>query len=222
MTTLIIVRHGQSVANLEEVFTGQSNIPLTELGHWQAERSAEYLDRYSIDQIYASDLLRAYQTAEHTAARQNKPIQTDTAFREIFAGEWEGKKYLELPVAFPQSFEVWKNSVSRAHPDGGESVVELSDRVWTGIKRLLEKHKGECIAVFTHATPVRTMAWRWFGYDIANETEERLAEADAVPFCANASISIVEYDDEENVNVVAYSYHDHLEGMLTDLPRNLV
>jgi len=222
MTTLIIVRHGQSEANLDNLFTGQSDIPLTELGHWQAERSAEYLDRYSIDHIYSSDLVRARQTAEHTAARQNKSIKLDPAFREIYSGEWEGRHYEELPVMFPESFAVWKNGISRAHPDGGESVVELSNRVWEGVKRVLEQHRGECVAIFTHATPVRTLAWRWFGYDIENETPERLAEADAIPFCANASISIVEYDDDKKVNVVAYSYHDHLEGILTDLPRNLV
>ena len=222
MTTLIIVRHGQSTANLENIFTGQVDIPLTELGHWQAERSAEYLDRYSIDHIYASDLMRARQTAEHTAARQNKPIKLDPAFREIYTGKWEGRHYEELPVMFPESFAIWKNGISRAHPDGGESVVELSNRVWEGVKRVLEQHKGECVAIFTHATPVRTLAWRWFGFDIANETPERLAEADAIPFCANASISIVEYDDDGKVNVVEYSYHDHLDGILTDLPRNLV
>ena len=75
MTTLIFVRHGESLANLQNLFAGHYDIPLTELGHTQAERTAQYLDRYHIDHIYASDLQRAYQTAEHTAARQGSERQ---------------------------------------------------------------------------------------------------------------------------------------------------
>mgnify|MGYP002513616370 CR=1 FL=1 len=54
MTTLIIVRHGQSIANLEDKFAGQKYNPsLSPLGHEQAERTAEYIvSNYNVDKIY--------------------------------------------------------------------------------------------------------------------------------------------------------------------------
>ena len=69
MTTLIFVRHGQSKYNRSRKFTGQQDAPLTMLGREQAERTAIYLDRFPITRIYASDLIRAVQTAEPTVMR---------------------------------------------------------------------------------------------------------------------------------------------------------
>lgn len=222
MTTLIFVRHGQSVANLEHYFAGNTDIPLTELGHRQAELTAEYLDRYRIDCIYASDLCRAYQTAEHTAARLNQPIVKDAAFREIYAGEWEARPFEELPVLYPESYQTWKTKISRACPDGGERVIDLSNRIWGGVERILRQHKGETVAIFTHATPVRTLAWRWFGYDVNTADEATLCEIDALPFCPNASVSVAEYEDDGSCRLLCYGYNEHLCGLSTELPANLV
>ena len=61
MTTLYIVRHGQSVANLEERFAGHSDFPLTDLGRRQAACAAAYLKEHvRLDAVYASDLSRAW------------------------------------------------------------------------------------------------------------------------------------------------------------------
>ena len=72
-TTLIFVRHGQSKYNRSRNFTGQQDVPLTALGREQAERTAVYLDRFPITRIYSSNLIRAMQTAEPTAARHGLP-----------------------------------------------------------------------------------------------------------------------------------------------------
>jgi len=221
-TTLIFVRHGQSLSNLGGYFTGNTDVELTELGHRQAELTAEYLDRYRIDHIYSSDLSRAYQTAEHTAARKQKAIVPDQSFREIYAGEWEGKSFQSLPILYPQSYDVWKNRISRACPDGGERVTELSMRVWGGVTRVLERHRGETVAIFTHATPVRTLAWRWFGFDIHTADEATLEKADALPFCSNASVSVVEYEEDGSFRLICYGYDEHLADVATALPKHLV
>ena len=63
MTTLILVRHGQSESNLKHIFCGQTDVKLTEKGHAQAKKTAEYIIKnYKIDKIYSSDLQRAYDT----------------------------------------------------------------------------------------------------------------------------------------------------------------
>ena len=222
MTTLIFVRHGQSTANLDSIFAGYTDIPLTELGHQQAELTAKYLDAFSIDHIYASDLQRAYQTAEHTAAHQNKPIIPETLFREIYAGEWEGITFADIAARYPESHDIWLHRLYLAHPEGGESVVQLSDRVGEGVRRVLEKHRGETVAIFTHATPIRTLAWRWHGCDI-HVVDQKLIEVEpTVKFCPNASVSIVEYEDDGSFRLIYYGYDEHLKGFSTKLPQNFV
>ncbi len=214
MTTLIMVRHGQSVTNLEKRIAGQIETPLTELGHEQAEATARFLDAYRIDRIYASDLSRAMDTARHTAVRQGLEIIPSKGFREINAGLWAMKQYEEILATYPESYGKWLHDFGHAHPDGGESVSELSARINTEIDRVLAENRGKTIAVFTHATPMRIMGFRWFGIP--------LAEAERLPFCSNASFSIVEYEDDGTFRVIEYGYDKHQGKRKTDIPKGIV
>lgn len=207
MTTVIFVRHGQSVANLERVFAGHTDASLTELGHKQAENTAKFLSNYPICAIYSSDLCRSMQTAEPTARSHNLSVIPNRELREIYAGEWEGRSYDELMETFSESYATWRTDCGRAHPDGGESTLELGARIYREVERLIELHKDECFAIFTHATPIRLMRAKWEGY-----SPEELKN---VEFCANASVSVVEYDDDGNANVLLCGYDEHQGDIAT-------
>ena len=207
MTTVIFVRHGQSTANLACLFAGHTDVALTELGCKQAENTAKFLKDYPIRAIYSSDLERSMQTAAPTGKMHCLPVIPDRALREIYAGEWEGRSYDELMEKYAESYTIWRTDCGRAHPEGGESTVELGIRIYREVDRLIEKHKGECFAIFTHATPIRLMRAKWEGYP-----PEELKN---VEFCANASVSVVEYDDNGNVNVLLYGYDEHQGDIAT-------
>ena len=214
MTTLIVVRHGQSVSNLQQRFTGQNETDLTSLGHQQAENTARFLDHYSIDKIYASDLSRAMETARHTAERQGLTVISDRGFREIDAGAWEGMEYVAIKERYSETFETWLTDLGHAHPDGGESVAELAARVYAAVDRVVDENRGKTVAIFTHATPLRMLGCRWHG----------LLPADAMKIngCANASVSVVEYEDDGSFRLVVYGYDKHQGKNVTVLPRGLV
>ena len=89
-TTLIMIRHGQSITNLTKVFTGQLDTDLTELGKLQAELAAKALKGTHIDKMYSSDLKRTVETALPTAKDHELNIIPDPRLREIYAGVWEG------------------------------------------------------------------------------------------------------------------------------------
>ena len=214
LTTLIFVRHGQSEANLQKVFAGHTNTPLTELGHRQAERTAAFLKEYPISHIYASDLDRAMQTAEPTAKSHGLSVIPDPWMREIYAGEWEGRLYEDLMRDFSKSYETWRKDCGRAHPEGGESVVALSARIYAEVERILQKHKGECVAIFTHATPIRLLRAKWEGYP-----PEELSQ---VEFCANASVSVVDYEDDGSFHVRLCGYDAHQGELSTSLAKGIV
>ena len=214
MTTLFFVRHGQSKSNLEQRFSGQHNPDLTELGHRQAEATARFLAHQGIEKIYSSDLARAYQTAEHTANLLGLEIIPTKALREINAGDWEGKLYSELMVEFPASYHQWLTDLGRAHPENGERVLDLNDRVCAEVQRILQKNRGKRVAIFTHATPVRMLACGWF--DIP------AVDAIKVPFCTNASISTVEYEDDGSFRLLQYGYDAHQGDLVTQFPKGLV
>ena len=206
-TRLILVRHGQSVGNLTRRFIGHGYAPLTELGHRQAEASAVFLDRYKIDAIYSSDLMRAYQTAEHTAKRQGCEIKTDPQLREIFAGEWESMSYDEIAEKYPALYQTWMTDTGNARLPGGESVGELRERARAALEGIALKNTGKTVAIFTHATPIRALRSVWQG--------DELDKIKEYGWVSNASITEVIYQKDAPPTVVMFGYDTHLTDIIT-------
>lgn len=214
MTTLIFVRHGQSTANAEKIFAGQTDVSLTELGKKQAENTARFLQSYPIEAIYSSDLLRAMQTAEPTARRFGLEIVPTPELREIDAGAWEGLPYETLTKRYAAEYGIWKTDCGRAHPEGGESVVALSERIYTVVDRIERQHRGGCAAIFSHATPIRLLRARWEGFP-----PEELAR---VEFCGNASVSVAEIAEDGRYRVKLCGYDGHQGDLATGFLKGIV
>ena len=212
-TTILLVRHGQSEANAAGIFTGHSGFPLSELGHTQAERTAEYIKvRYPVNAVYSSDLPRAFQTAEHIALAFDLPVVTDARFREINGGAWERKQFDCLQDMYPEEFAVWKTDLGNARCTGGESVMELTDRVYAGICALARANPGKCIVITTHATPMRAAIWKTGNMSTS--------EFQNVPWGGNCGISEFSFADGK-LSAVSLNYVEHLNGMQTKLPSSI-
>ena len=166
MTTLILVRHGQSTANQTNTFTGQSQAPLTEQGRKQAQLAARALAGTRLDAAYCSDLLRAKETGTIIAGSQGLPITEDTALREIQAGLWENRTFAEIIREFPEEYRVWHEDIGRSRCPGGESVAELQQRVLAAVERIARQN--------------------WHGFGL-----ERMHES---PWPGNASLTSVTYE----------------------------
>lgn len=212
MTKFIMIRHGFSVANNEKRFAGHSDFPLTEIGKKQAERCAEALKDEHIDAIYSSDLSRAFETAIPVAKAHGFAVIPNKGLREIFAGEWEGKSFDELDESYAESYGVWKSDIGHARPDGGESVAELYSRILTTLGEIAKDNEGKTVCIATHATPIRAVCTAAAGYDSG--------EMALIPWTANASISLFEYENGR-FTVVYTSKTDHLGDLTTKLPTNV-
>lgn len=213
MTTLILVRHGESETNRSKVFTGQIDPELQESGLKQAQLTARYIaENYKVDKIYASDLKRAYNTAKCLADLLNSDVVKNKNLREIYAGKWEGVKFSELESLYPDEYSLWLTDIGNSKSVGGESVKELSDRVLKELTKLCIDNAGKTIAVFTHATPIRTFQCML--------QKGNLDEMKNIPWVSNASVSVFEYIDGE-WNVLSISKDEHLGELKTSLPVNV-
>lgn len=214
MTRLILVRHGQSVANAENRFAGHSDFDLTELGKQQANLAAEYLyTREKPDVIYSSDLLRAHNTALPFAQKYGMEIHDTEELREIYAGEWEGLELREIAERYTEDLIRWRDDFSNARCTGGESVAEVYHRIRDTLLKLARKHDGQCLLIATHATVVRSAECfaRGFG-------AERMAD---VPFVRNSAINIFECDGER-LTPIRTDIVEHLDpSLVTAVPNSL-
>ena len=216
MTRLIFIRHGQSEANEQNRFAGQTNVPLTELGKAQAKCAAEYITkREKIDKIYSSDLQRAHDTALPVSELTGLPINDVKGLREICAGVWEGMTVADIAEQYETEFNVWRNDFSNAHLPEGESVQNVYERVVPFVKQIARENNGLTLVLTSHATPIRAVlcnaqGWGW----------QRMCD---VPFVNNSAISIFEYDEKtDTLHVIEHGIKEHLDpAIMSYIPKGL-
>lgn len=207
MTTIIIVRHGESLGNAQNLFLGHTNMDLTELGKQQAQKTAQYLQNYKIDAVYSSDLDRAYHTAEPTALLQGKKIKKEENLREVDAGDWEAVDYYGIYDSDPVGFTAWLDDIDNATCRNGESVVQMKARVTKAVDSIAKQNDGKTVAVFSHASPIKALFSAW--------TNKPMRD---IGWVKNASVTVVEYNGIDDVKFIKTDYAEHLDGMITFLP----
>ena len=205
MTRLILVRHGQSEANLAVWFAGHTDAKLTPLGQQQAEAVARYLlPREQINKVYASDLSRATETARPTAKAFSLPIHPEPGLREIFAGEWEAKPFSELKQRYTADWEQWSTDLPHSLCTGGETVAQLYARVLETVTRIATENDGKTVLLASHWTPILCI--------IGAATGCGLARLNDCPTPKNASLQILRFENgqfsAEALNITA-----HLDGI---------
>lgn len=212
MTTLLLVRHGQSIANEAGIFAGFTDMPLTEKGLQQAACTAKFIaENYRVDAVYASDLQRAWQTGLAAARTLGLNITPTEKLREIFAGSWEGNTYESLANGHTPEYETWLHDIGNCQCPGGESVAELSRRVYEAVCAIAEENEGKTVLIATHATPIRTLMCRMAGLEISQMKD--------VPWVTNASVTEVRFENGL-LTPVKISQDAHLQDLVTRLPKN--
>jgi broad specificity phosphatase PhoE len=147
--TLLLVRHGQSQWNAAELMQGQTpHVPLTPLGHAQAEAAAAELTGLRPGALISSDLVRAVQTADQSARATGLTIVTTPALREQGYGALEGRPSSALWDVVDWTDPHWS-------APGGESLAELHGRVEAFLEDLSAEPPAEVIALVTHGDTIR-------------------------------------------------------------------
>lgn len=210
MTKYLIIRHGQSTANLEERYAGWYDAPLTELGRKQAAITTDYiLKNYHVDAVYSSDLIRAVETVKEIAARANVPLVKEKALREIDGGEWEEKQVEEIAREYPEQAYLWKTDIGKARPTGGESFAELQVRIDSALRKIAAENDGKTVVVASHGGAIRTMQCLFENVPIEDMRK--------VPWTPNASVSEVNYENGK-YTPVRLGYTGHLGTLITEIP----
>lgn len=123
MSELWLVRHGQSIWNVEGRLTGWTDVPLTALGQRQARALWGWLSAERFDRVLASDLERAVQTAR---LAYGEPQEVSAELRELHFGNLEGLRWAELPEVYQSALLAFDNFQA----PGGESTLALRQRVY--------------------------------------------------------------------------------------------
>jgi len=149
-TRIIAIRHGETAWNVDTRIQGHLDIPLSPNGRWQAGRLAEALRDETITAIYASDLTRAWETAQYVGQAHNLQLNKEVGLRERDFGDFEGKTFAEIEVLLPEQSLRWRKRDPEFYPAGGESLIAMRTRVLEAAERLAAQHPGDQIALVGH------------------------------------------------------------------------
>jgi probable phosphoglycerate mutase len=149
-TRIIAIRHGETAWNVDTRIQGHLDVGLNDVGLWQASRVAQALSDEPIAAIYASDLLRAWQTAQAIAAVADCPLSAHVGLRERGFGEFEGRTYAEIEASRPDMALQWRQREPQWAPPGGESLSTVRARVSHTVNALAAQHMGEQIVLVAH------------------------------------------------------------------------
>ena len=129
---------------------GQTDSPLTDLGRRQASAVARRLSRRPIAALYSSDLGRTMDTAKIIASACGHRVTSDSRLREQDFGRFEGMTVDEISQAFPEEYAQHKQRTAATVAHGGESIVQMRERVASFIDEIVERHPGETAVIVTH------------------------------------------------------------------------
>ena len=149
-TRIIAIRHGETTWNVDTRIQGHLDIPLNATGRQQAARMALALKDDPITAVYASDLTRAWETAQYLGRARGLQVNPEAGLRERGFGDFEGKTFAEIEALLPEQSLRWRKRDPEFAPAGGESLQALSQRVVEATERLAARHPGELIALVGH------------------------------------------------------------------------
>lgn len=165
MTSLVLIRHGETDWNLEGRYQGQADPPLNARGIAQAEQLAERLLNVGLELLYTSPLRRATQTAHIIAERLALPVYAEPRLMEIHLGEWQTRLTSEVERLYPWLFHLWRTQPWEVTPPGGERLEQVQARVYAAIDEILQRHPRQTIGIVAHRIPIALIKIRFQGLD---------------------------------------------------------
>lgn len=237
VTTLYLVRHGETEGSETKRYKGSIDVPLSEKGIQQMKGSSLFIQEHlgkaaiskhmsylkdihttledsaearkckspeatagllasgespgrphfrasSLQAVFTSNLSRAIRSAGIIAEPYGlEPVETQD-LRERSFGIWEDMAFTEIKEEYPEEFRAWANNPLRYSPPGGESTMEVKDRIIPSLTRILDNHKGGNLAVVAHGGVNRIILCHVLGIPLENifRIEQDYAAVNIVEF----------------------------------------
>ncbi len=151
MTTILLVRHGQTEWNRIERFRGRVDIELNSNGLIQAQKTAIRIQKHwQPEIIFSSPLKRALQTAQAIAALTNVQVKAIPDLVYIDYGDWQGVTPDETRLKWPDQLDAWYRNPDKVQIPGGENPLEVQSRAMGAIATVTKTFPNQTIVMVSH------------------------------------------------------------------------
>jgi probable phosphoglycerate mutase len=200
-TRVYLIRHGATELSSEDRFSGGTDVDLSSIGRWQAERLAERLADDRLTAVYCSPMRRTVETATIISRPHGLTPLLQNDLREIHHGRWETMRRADVEASFPEEYAAWQSDPFTFAPQGGESGLSVMARALPVVREVVVKHAGENIALVSHKATIRLLISSLLGFD-ARGYRDRL---DQSPACLN----ILDFRDPVHARLMLFNDVSH-------------
>lgn len=210
MVKIFIVRHCESMGNVEHRFQGRFDAPVSPRGEQQLELLALRFRNTHLDAIYSSPLSRALRTAQAVNRFHDLPVQVRDSLSELDVGEMENLLLTEIGEKFPLVAKNWDESPDLCEFPGGETMKQAYDRANGALDQIIAENPGKTVLIATHGGVIRNLDARIRTGDIAG------MRGGAV--FGNTGVSILEADGRGGLQWTLVNDQSHLPEELRRSP----
>lgn len=146
MTTICLVRHGETDWNAAKRIQGRTDIPLNDTGKWQAEQTGLYLKDVHWDVVISSPLTRAKETAHLILNHVHAPLVIMDDFIERDYGDAEGMSFEERQKLFPD----------KQYPNM-EPIETIQNRMLEGIEKVRAAYLDQHVLIVAHGAAIHAL-----------------------------------------------------------------
>lgn len=187
MTTLVLVRHGETVWHAENRYAGVSDISLTSRGYEQAAELARWAGTAGLSAVWTSTLSRAQLTARPCAEAAGTPLRIDARLRELDFGDAEGLTRAEMREQFPAALNAFHADPVADHLPGGEDPTNAAQRFTECLHDIAADQPEGRVLVVAHTTAIRLALCQMLGVPLREY--RRL-----FPFVRNCALTEIRLD----------------------------
>jgi len=168
-TELLLIRHGQTVANSAGIWQGHDDGVLNDEGRRQATLLGKTVP--ALDALYASPLVRATDTAQAIAEVQSLEIEIDAGLKEIGFGAWEGMSPADIEIAYPDDYQSFRQGVDLRRGGNGETFAEVQRRMVDSLGSIVAANPGRTVGVVSHGGATRAYVTKILGIPSADRRQ---------------------------------------------------
>lgn len=165
MTSIYLVRHGQTAWNKEEIFRGRTDVPLDETGRRQAVLAGEYFKEMEIHRVYSSPLARAWETAQKIAQIHHLKVLPLKGILDMSFGKWEGQPHQDIQKNDKETYRIWKEEPHLVRLPGGESLNDVRARAMAALEEVIQSHSGKTVVLVSHRVVNKVLICGILGLD---------------------------------------------------------
>ena len=188
-TRLFIVRHTETIGNVEKRLTGRQYYEITEKGKMLIQKLTRELESIKFDKIYSSTSGRAIKTVERIAQKQNLKIEKSSELCEMYFGKYDGWKWEDVNKIQPEIKQTQNEINEIVGIPRQESMEETANRIYNYILKILKENEGKTILVSSHGVAIEAFLRKIENIKFRYEKEK---------FCQyNVAINELEYEDDK-------------------------